>query len=408
MLEASSHRRLIVVAWFSNFITAIGMMAMVPYLTFFVEELGVEKGASLAIWSGVVVGTAPIVAAFMGPIWGTVGDRSGRRKMVLRALLAISIFVGLAGLSTSPWFLLAMRFGQGMFSGYIPATIAWTASVSPPERQGRIAGLLQSSQPAGATVGYVLGGFMAEHWGARSVFPVCAALAAVGFASVLIFTTEGKPAPAPTGDSAGGVLRRVLADARLTLASPALASLLIALAIVRGLVSTVDPLFARFVEELGGTKGDAGLIFASQAIALLIGMIVWGRLADSIRPSRVVLICGLGLATSFLLQSQVRSAESLHALRFAAGFFLAGIFPAAYGLAGREAPPERRGNAMGIVFLCVALSHAIGSLLGGPLVHHLGFRALLVTDAALIAVAASFTSVLAIVRRRWRAGNPCR
>jgi predicted MFS family arabinose efflux permease len=60
---------------------------------------------------------------------------------------------------------------------------------------------------------------------------------------------------------------------------------------------------------------------------------------------------------------------------------LAGIFPAAYGLAARTTPNDRRGSANGVVFMCLAMAHAVGSLIGGEVLNRLGFRPLLATIA---------------------------
>ena len=72
----------------------------------------------LWVWTGpvgVIVAAAPLPAAFMGPIWGSLGDRIGRKPMMVRANLAIAVFVGCMGLVGGPWQLVALRLGQGVF-----------------------------------------------------------------------------------------------------------------------------------------------------------------------------------------------------------------------------------------------------------------------------------------------------
>ena len=48
-------------------------------------------------------------------LWGALGDRVGRKLMIVRANMAIVVFVGLMAFVTSPWQLLALRLGQGLF-----------------------------------------------------------------------------------------------------------------------------------------------------------------------------------------------------------------------------------------------------------------------------------------------------
>ena len=110
MVSPTPHwRRTLWVLFFANVATATGMMAMVPFLTFFVEERGIEDPELRNLWSGIIVGAAPVIAALMGPVWGAISDRFGRKIMVLRALGAIVVFVGLMGIAPNIWVLLLLR-----------------------------------------------------------------------------------------------------------------------------------------------------------------------------------------------------------------------------------------------------------------------------------------------------------
>ena len=95
--------------------------------------LVVEDDAAIKVWTGLIVGAAPFVAAFMSPIWGALGDRVGRKLMVMRALAAIGLFVGAMGFAQSPWQLLVLRVMQGVFSGFIPPSITLVSVGAPPE-----------------------------------------------------------------------------------------------------------------------------------------------------------------------------------------------------------------------------------------------------------------------------------
>ena len=62
-----------------------------PFIPLYVRELGVTDLTEAAFWSGLVVGMGPLMGAIMGPVWGAVADRYGRKMMVLRALIMIGI-----------------------------------------------------------------------------------------------------------------------------------------------------------------------------------------------------------------------------------------------------------------------------------------------------------------------------
>ena len=136
----SSWRRTYWTVWLSNLVTSIGMMSFLPFFPSLLEEMGVDDPAAKRAWAGVIFGAAPLSATLMSPIWGALGDRLGRKLMVVHSMLAICLFVGGMHWASTPWQLLAMRLGQGLFSGFIPPSITLVSVGAPPERQGRVAG----------------------------------------------------------------------------------------------------------------------------------------------------------------------------------------------------------------------------------------------------------------------------
>lgn len=47
-------RRNLYIVWIAQFITMMGMSMIVPFLPFFIRELGVRDEASVARWSGII------------------------------------------------------------------------------------------------------------------------------------------------------------------------------------------------------------------------------------------------------------------------------------------------------------------------------------------------------------------
>ncbi|MEE9393342.1 MAG: MFS transporter [Planctomycetota bacterium] len=390
------------VLFFANLTTATGMMAMVPFLTFFVEELGIHEPHLRNLWAGVLVGAAPIVAALLGPIWGGLSDRFGRKVMVLRAMGAIVIFVGLMSFATSVWTMLALRVMQGAFSGYIPTSITFASVIAPQTVQGQVAARLQSAMPAGMVGGYLLGGFLSEAGLIRWIFPICSVLSGVAFFAVLFFTKEPEDGALSAARGPVEIMRGIWNNAIFVLHLPNLMKLLMALIIVRFLVSTVDPSYARFVVELGGDKQFAGIVMSVQALMVLIMMPIWGRFSDREGPSRTFVLSALGVAVAYGLQGLATSPWQLLFLRAMAGAFLSGVFPAGFAMAGRESPRDKRGAAMGIVFMAFAMAHALGSVSGGYLLNLAGFRQLFFV----IAVVVGLLSLTGFYFRRRGRGAP--
>src|SRR6188768_2903741 len=92
--------------WTANLVAAIGIQSFLPFFPSHLEHLGLVDRGEIAVWAGVLYGAAPLSAAITGPLWGALGDRYGRKLMVLRSLAAIALFVGLMSFATSPMQLL--------------------------------------------------------------------------------------------------------------------------------------------------------------------------------------------------------------------------------------------------------------------------------------------------------------
>jgi DHA1 family multidrug resistance protein-like MFS transporter len=200
-----------------------------------------------------------------------------------------------------------------------------------------------------------------------------------------------------------GLVRDMADDFRYVLGLRALIRLLVAVILVRVLTSSVNPNYARYVEMVGGSRRDVGDLFSVQAICLFASVPLWGRISEVVGPRRVFAWSALLLGLALLGQSRVEGLGGLFVWRALDGVAQGGILPAAYAMALRESAVDRRGSAVGVVFLALALSHAIGAGLGGPLLNILGFKALLATvGATTLAVAVG----VAWESRRQRRGGP--
>jgi MFS family permease len=184
------------------------------------------------------------------------------------------------------------------------------------------------------------------------------------------------------------------------LSIPVLVRFLAVVVVARFIVSLVDPNFARFVSEVGGDAEDAGRLLAAEAAMHLFFMPLWGRYSDRMGHRRTFALCALGVAAAWFGQAEARGLAALTSFRLLNGIFLCGIVPAAYGLAARESSRDRRGSVMGVVFLCIALSHASGSMAGGEVLNLLEFRPLMLGVGMVQVVLAGLALAESIRARR--------
>ena len=157
------------IAWFGCFLTGTSISLVVPFMPIFVEQLGIE-GDQIAFYSGLAISVSAISAAVVSPIWGILADKYGRKPMMIRAGLAMTITMGGLAFVPNVFWLLFLRFLNGVFTGFVPNATALIASQVPKDRSGYALGTLSTGVVAGTLTGPFVGGFIAEIFGIRNVF----------------------------------------------------------------------------------------------------------------------------------------------------------------------------------------------------------------------------------------------
>src|SRR5688572_12143427 len=92
-----SWRRNLYAITIAQALAIVGFTLREPILPFYLKALGAESTESATRWSGLFAAGGAITMAVTAPLWGIVGDRFGRKPMLLRSMIAASITVGLMG-----------------------------------------------------------------------------------------------------------------------------------------------------------------------------------------------------------------------------------------------------------------------------------------------------------------------
>jgi DHA2 family multidrug resistance protein-like MFS transporter len=145
----------------------------VPAVT---EDL--HPGAIQLLW---IVDAYPLLAASLLILFGTLGDRVGRRRVLLMGYGLLAGASAIAAFAPSAHILIAARALLGVGGAMImPATLSIVRQVFPDRRERAVAiGIWTAVAAVGAAVGPVLGGFLVEHFWWGSVFLVNIPLMAV-------------------------------------------------------------------------------------------------------------------------------------------------------------------------------------------------------------------------------------
>ncbi len=171
--------------------SGVRAMTAMTLLTFLPVFLSTDLGYSPAVVGGALFAlqAAGFAAA---PIAGYLSDRVGRRSIIMSSMLmsaVVLVFMAFAG--RSPLFVLFVAF-LGFFLFAIRAVLqAWLLDATPSHMGGTSIGVLFGAQAAGAAIGPLVGGVLADHYGILATFYFLAATIVV--ANMFIFFTPATP-----------------------------------------------------------------------------------------------------------------------------------------------------------------------------------------------------------------------
>ncbi|MFP1811305.1 multidrug efflux MFS transporter [Lonsdalea quercina] len=371
-------------AWVGCFFTGMAMSQILPFLPLYIEQLGVRDHASLNLWSGLIFSSSFMISAIVAPLWGSLADRKGRRLMLLRAALGMSIVMGLQGMATSVWHLFLLRALMGLTSGYIPNAMALIASQVPRARSGWALGTLSTGQVSGVLIGPMLGGFMADHLGLRTVFFVTSGLLFISFL-ITLFAIKENFVKVSKADRLSG--KAVFAS----LPYPMLiVSLCITTMMIQMANGSIGPILTLFIRELSPNIENiafiSGVIAAVPGVSALMSAPRLGKLGDRIGSQRILIVALLFSALLFFLMSTIQSATQLGILRFILGFADGALLPAVQALLVKYSSQQVTGRIFGYNQSCMYLGNVVGPLLGSGISATLGYRWVFLVTSLLIII----------------------
>jgi len=162
-------QRNLYILWVAELVAIAGFTVVLPFLPYYVQDLGVTEPEQVEFWSGLLFASHAIAMAIFSLIWGSVADRYGRKMMVERAMFGGAVVMGAMGFVQNVQQLVLLRGLQGCLTDTIAATTLVASSV-PRQRSGHALGLLQMAVYSGASAGPLLGGLVADHFGYRAAF----------------------------------------------------------------------------------------------------------------------------------------------------------------------------------------------------------------------------------------------
>jgi MFS family permease/uncharacterized protein (DUF1015 family) len=396
--------------WAGQFVNTAGLMMLVPVMPFYLEQLGTSGTSETQTWAGVAIAAPALALTVATPLWGRLGDRVGRKWMVVRALLGLAAAMVIMAVATTPLMLVAGRLLQGTLGGVVEAAAAFAGATGSGKKRGSSLGKSFSATAAGALAGPIAGGLFVGTGGLRQLMLVIAAAAAVlgvGCAAGLREPGRGQPRGERRARSSAPEDRRP-SVLRVPSAVP------LALAAV-GAYFGVYGLIPVFAEQVRGTVAApdtasvwVGVLHSVMWAASLVGSFWWGKHNDTThRPLRTFTIAAGGCAASIAALSLPLGPVALIPVRLVQGFCFAALAQSLFLHFSWHAPAEHRSSFVGMANSFLLAGQSAGPLLAGPMVAVMPVAVAITVMATMCALACAVTVRPARAEKHSAGGHEC-
>jgi MFS family permease len=368
------------------FVSSIGMSQIAPVLPLYIEHLGVRGAALIAQYSGLAFGITFVIAAIFSPVWGYAADRFGRKPMLLRASLGMSVVIFIMGFAGNVYVLIGLRLLQGVITGYATACTTLIATQTDKEHAGWAMGTLSTAGVSGSLLGPMIGGYIGDSFGLRNVFFITGALLLVSFITTALFVKEDfKPSEKKTPGMRD--IWRAVPEKSITI------TLFVSFFVLSVALYSVEPIVTVYVTQLSKTASHialiSGIVFSASGLANIVAAPRLGSLSDRIGAHKVMLVALIAAGIIFIPQAFVRNPWQLVGLRFLLGLTVGGLNPSINVLIKVITPDTMTGRIFGFTMSASYLGVFCGAVLGGQLAALLGIRyVFFMTSVLLLANAA--------------------
>jgi DHA1 family tetracycline resistance protein-like MFS transporter len=347
--------------FFTVLIDTIGFGVVLPVLPKLLMAMTGQTAAQVTLIAGFLLTTYAALQFLCGPVMGNLGDRYGRRPVLLGSLAAFSIDYLLMGFAPTVAWLFVGRAIAGVAGAVYSPAMAYIADVSTPEKRAQSFGVVGAAFGVGFIAGPALGGLIGE-LGPRAPFFVAAGLAMLNFLYGLFVLPESLPADR----------RRMFEWKRAnplgTLVAlkryPAVTSLVGAVFLWQ-LGHQVYPstwsFFAKIRFSWSEAQIGASLAFVGVLMAIAQGYLT-GRIVARIGEQRAIVV---GVVSGVLgMLSLAFATQTWEAF---AGMALGGLqgltYPSMNAIMSKKVPPNEQGELQGGLASMMSLTTIVGPLL---------------------------------------------
>jgi len=337
---------------FTVFMSAFQLLPVAPFHILSLGGTGSEAGLFL--------GFLTYASAASAPFTGAMGDRLGKRKILIVASLVITVFSLLYAIAPSYQIILALVLIHGVFwSGLLSSSSAYILDIVPKSRRAEGLGYSGFASILAVAVAPWLGLWVFEHGGWTML---CLEMA--GLNLVMAFIAWRLPPDVRREMPPLSLKPKDLVEWRVIIGA---FTLFLYSFSYGGITSFV----AVYADQVGVTP--RALFFTVFSLAIIATRPFIGRYADRVGHARVIVPC-LGmmvLGIGVLVFASTRLTFGLSAVLFGVGFGSA--YPIFVAHLMHHVPDHRRGATFGALIGAFDTGIGTGSISIGWLSEHYGF-----------------------------------
>jgi MFS family permease len=348
-------------------VNAFGNGVALPFLLIYLHNVrGIPFG--LAGLAAAVQSAAALASGFLA---GTLSDRLGPKRVLLGALMVMTVAFALMPTIRTAWQAFAIYTLWGIGSGsFWPSQSALLAALTPATRRAPAYALQRLAMNVGVALGGVAAGLIASV-GHPETFTVLFAINCVTFVGYMLVLARVR-APALHEGRLGGSWRAVLRDRVFTVYT------LLNAAFMTAAISLVVELLPAFGKNVAGiSEQEVGIVFALDAIGIVLFQLPVVKLSEGRSRMRGMALMGALWAASLLavwaagswtVATAAFAILAAAMLVFAIGECLHGAIHAP--LSVDLAPPQLVGRYLAAASISWQIGWIIGPAVGGFLLQH--------------------------------------
>lgn len=381
-----SGKRNLIIMWFANFFVAGSMTMVVPFISLFIDSMGNFSESYVQTWAGWTFGVTFIAAFLFSPIWGRVGDKFGRKKLLIFFATGLGLSILLMGFVTSVWQLFLLRLIMGIFTGFIPMSQALIATQTPQKVAGKVLGTLQTGSITGTLMGPMLGGVIADTLGYSATFKITSVTIFLSAIIVAFGVKEMQIKTSTEGSNRGYSSKEVILH---IVRQPILLVVMLTATLIQVAHFSIQPILSLYVAEINGPANIAffsGLVFSAAGLGNLLMTRRLGKLGDRIGYIKILIVLLFMAGIVYFPGAFVTNIGQLIVLRLILGIAIGGMVPLRIAYIRQEAPLSMQGEVLGYNTSLRFLGNIIGPALGGMIAGNFGFSAVFYVTSGLLIV----------------------